>query len=318
MIELYFRNQKIKKTNSLKELENNDTDLFNLRIIDYTNKEIQEISRVFKLDTTIFNSKQDIELSSHYLKVSDQVSFNFGIPNYNSTNLFKEELIVIIIKNKVVFYFLPSSIDNSFQELTNTRYDVVSINFNSHLEHFVFQIGIISDYYADLTELISLEIKKLYEKLITLKAFNSDDLDLIMKLNFNNHLIKESISNFQRIVTLLLRSKFEKKAIRNSLIVELNDVDVIVDHIQYNFERLEDLKENINSKIDLEQNKIFRILTILTVCISLPTLIAGIYGMNFTNMPELEWNIGYPLAIGLMIISFIIALLYFKKIKWIK
>jgi magnesium transporter len=51
------------------------------------------------------------------------------------------------------------------------------------------------------------------------------------------------------------------------------------------------LEDNINSKIDLEQNKIFRTLTIITVCISLPT-IAGIYGMNFKNMPELDWNLG--------------------------
>jgi magnesium transporter len=55
-------------------------------------------------------------------------------------------------------------------------------------------------------------------------------------------------------------------------------------------------RDNINSKIDLEQNKIFRTLTIITVCISLPTL-AGIYGMNFKKMPELDWDFGYPLAV---------------------
>jgi magnesium transporter len=62
--------------------------------------------------------------------------------------------------------------------------------------------------------------------------------------------------------------------------VELDDIAVISDHLQFNFERLDDLEDNINSKIDLEQNKIFRTLTII-ICISLPTLIAGIYGMNF-------------------------------------
>jgi magnesium transporter len=48
------------------------------------------------------------------------------------------------------------------------------------------------------------------------------------------------------------------------------------------------LKENINSKIDLEQNSIFRTVTIITVCISLPTLIAGVYKVNLENIPELE------------------------------
>jgi magnesium transporter len=89
-----------------------------------------------------------------------------------------------------------------------------------------------------------------------------------MILNFNNLLIKESISNFQRILHLLIQNKFELTTTKIN--VELDDIAVISD-LQFNFERLDDLEDNINSKIDLEQNKIFRTLTIITVCISLPT-----------------------------------------------
>ncbi|MFT5834664.1 MAG: magnesium transporter, partial [Cognaticolwellia sp.] len=293
-------------------------DIFNIRIIDSTEKVLKEISDKFDIDLSIFNQKEDIEISSHYLKSTNQLSFNFSIPNYNSDTLFKEEEIFIIIKKQVVFYFLSSNIDDNFVKLTKTRYDFTSINFNSHLEHFVFQIGIISDYYADLTEIISKRVKQFYEDILNSKAFISEDLDLIMILNFNNLLIKESISNFQRILHLLIQNKFEEKAITNKINLELDDIAVISDYIQFNFDRLDDLKENINSKIDLEQNSIFRTLTIITVCISLPTLIAGIYGMNFKNIPELEWRFGYPTAVGLMIISFIIAVVYFKMKKWIK
>jgi magnesium transporter len=218
----------------------------------------------------------------------------------------------------VVFYFLSSNIDENFVNLTKTRYDFTSINFNSHIEHFVFQIGIISDYYADLTEFISKRVKQFYENILNSKDFRSNDLDLIMILNFNNLLIKESISNFQRILHLLIQNKFEEKTITNKIKLELDDIAVISDHIQFNFDRLDDLKENINSKIELEQNNIFRTLTIITVCISLPALIAGIYGMNFKNIPELGWRFGFPTAIGLMILSIIIAIVYFKKKKWIK
>ncbi len=318
MIELYYKNKELNKIASINEILWNEQDLFNVRVIDFTEEEVNKISNKFGLDTKIFNQIEDIEISSHYLKSDDQVSFNFSIPNYNSTDLFTDEPMVIIIKNEVVFYFLSAKIDSNFLNLSRTQYDSVSINFNSHIEHFLFQLGIISDYYADLTELIASEIKKLYESLVKSKSFKADDLDLIMKLNFNNHKIRESISSFQRILNLLIRSKFEKKRIKEKLNLEIEDVAVVKDHIQYNFERLDDLKENIASKIDLEQNKIFRTLTILTVCISLPTLIAGIYGMNFTNIPELQWNRGYPLALGLMLTSFLLAILYFKKKKWIK
>ena len=318
MIELYLKTNEVKKLNLISEITYKAKDIFNIRIIDSNENVLKEISDKFDIDITIFNQKEDIEISSHYLKLPDQLSFNFSIPNYNSDTLFKEEEVFIIIKKEVVFYFLSSNIDENFVNLTKTRYDFTSINFNSHLEHFVFQIGIISDYYADLTEFISKRVKLFYENILNSKDFRSNDLDLIMILNYNNLLIKESISNFQRILHLLIQNKFEEKTITTKINLELDDIAVISDHIQFNFDRLDDLKENINSKIELEQNKIFRTLTIITVCISLPTLIAGIYGMNFKNIPELDWRFGYPIAIGLMIISFIIAIVYFKLKKWIK
>lgn len=97
---------------------------------------------------------------------------------------------------------------------------------------------------------------------------------------------------------------------------EIDDLAVIEDYLQYNFNRLDDLNGNINSKIELEQNNIFKILTIITVCISLPTLIAGVYGMNFKHMPELSWPFGYPIIVMILIISFIVPLIYFKRKKW--
>ena len=318
MIELYLKTNEVKKFDLVSEIDIEAVDLFNIRIIDFTDSMLNEVSEKFGIDISIFTQREDIEISSHYLKSHDQLSFNFSIPKYNSETLFKEEEIFIIIKNELVFYFLSSNIDNDFLKLTKTRYDFTSIHFGSHLEHFVFQIGIISDYYADLTEIISRRIKRFYENILQSKEYNEKDLDLIMILNFNNLLIKESISNFQRILHLLIQNKFELKTITTKINLELDDIAVISDHIQFNFERLDDLEDNINSKIDLEQNKIFRTLTIITVCISLPALIAGIYGMNFKNMPELEWDYGYPAAIGLMVISFVIALIYFKKKKWIK
>lgn len=316
MIELYFKNNQVKKVDTVEDIESDLTDLFNVRIIDFSKKELSALSKKFGLDLTIFNQKEDIEISSHFLNLSSQLVFNFSIPSYSSTIFFEEEEVFIIIKDGVVFYFLTTSIDQNLTHLTSFRYDFDSINFNSHLEHFVFQIGIISDYYADLTELISKKIKQLFQQTLKSKEFVEEDLDVITKLNFNNLLVKESITNFQRILILLIRSGDREKIINQRIGVELDDIAVITEHIQYNFDRLDDLKENINSKIDLEQNRIFKTLTIITVCISLPTLIAAVYGMNFNQMPELNWQYGYPLSILLMVGSFLSAIAFFKLKKW--
>ncbi|MFC2131836.1 CorA family divalent cation transporter, partial [Bacteroidota bacterium] len=145
------------------------------------------------------------------------------------------------------------------------------------------------------------------------KQFKENDLDHIAELRFNNLLIRESLSEFQRILLLLTKSYKNKSNTYIKISEELDDLTVIADYLQYNFNRLDDLNGNINSKIELEQNKIFKILTIITVCISLPTLIVGIYGMNFKYMPELKWVLGYPIIVLVLILSFIFPLIYFRE-----
>ncbi|MDO8289252.1 MAG: magnesium transporter CorA family protein [Parvibaculum sp.] len=68
--------------------------------------------------------------------------------------------------------------------------------------------------------------------------------------------------------------------------------------------------------INIEQNNIFRILTIVSVVGIPPTLVASMYGMNFKFMPELDWAWGYPWGLGLIAISAIIPLVWFKLRGW--
>jgi magnesium transporter len=48
-----------------------------------------------------------------------------------------------------------------------------------------------------------------------------------------------------------------------------------------------------------------------------PTLIASIYGMNFARMPELQWDFGYPMALGLMVVSAVLPIVYFRRKGWL-
>ena len=69
--------------------------------------------------------------------------------------------------------------------------------------------------------------------------------------------------------------------------------------------------------INVEQNGIIKIFSVAAVALMPPTLIASIYGMNFKAMPELDWSLGYPIALGLMIVSAILPYLYFKRRGWL-
>ena len=71
------------------------------------------------------------------------------------------------------------------------------------------------------------------------------------------------------------------------------------------------------SQIDLKQNRIMTILTVVTSIFLPLTLITGWYGMNFTHMPELDSPYGYPLVIVAAVVIVVVSLLYFKKKKWL-
>jgi magnesium transporter len=69
--------------------------------------------------------------------------------------------------------------------------------------------------------------------------------------------------------------------------------------------------------INIEQNDIVKILTIVSVVGVPPVLVAGIYGMNFHVMPELGWTLGYPFAIAVMIVTALLPLAWFKWRGWV-
>ena len=76
------------------------------------------------------------------------------------------------------------------------------------------------------------------------------------------------------------------------------------------------LRDLIQSHLDVKQNRIMTVLTVITSIFLPLTLIAGWYGMNFRYMPELEWRFSYPAVIAISILIVILCLFWFRKKKW--
>lgn len=77
------------------------------------------------------------------------------------------------------------------------------------------------------------------------------------------------------------------------------------------------IRELYQSQLDIKQNRIMTILTIVTTIFMPLTLVAGWYGMNFKYMPELEWKLSYPVIIVISVLIVVASLIYFKKKKWL-
>jgi magnesium transporter len=71
------------------------------------------------------------------------------------------------------------------------------------------------------------------------------------------------------------------------------------------------------AQISLQQNDDMRRISAGAGLVLVPTLIAGVYGMNFTHMPELSWALGYPMALGLMVLSALVLWRFFKRSGWL-
>ena len=103
---------------------------------------------------------------------------------------------------------------------------------------------------------------------------------------------------------------------RERLTAIAGDVDSLNLFVEHLFGKVQFLLDAVVGLIGIEQNDIFKVLTIWSVVGIAPTLVAGIYGMNFQNMPEYHWKYGYQYGLGLLLITTIAPLIWFKWRKW--
>ncbi|HRE21544.1 MAG TPA: CorA family divalent cation transporter, partial [Rhabdaerophilum sp.] len=97
----------------------------------------------------------------------------------------------------------------------------------------------------------------------------------------------------------------------------LRDLQSLEDHATFLSGKIQFLLDAVLGLVSLEQNKIIKIFSVAAVVFLPPTLIASSYGMNFKNMPELDWHYGYPMALGVMVLSAIGTYLFFKLKRWL-
>jgi magnesium transporter len=95
-----------------------------------------------------------------------------------------------------------------------------------------------------------------------------------------------------------------------------SDVQSLTEHASFESSHISFLLDAALGLINIEQNGIIKIFSVMAVIFMPPTLVASIYGMNFRHMPELSWPFGYPMALGLMVISALVPVMWFRKRGW--
>ena len=88
------------------------------------------------------------------------------------------------------------------------------------------------------------------------------------------------------------------------------------DGLEFSRDLLASVRDYHQSKIANDQNDVMKRLTVVASLILLPTFIVGLYGQNFVHMPELHWHLGYAYSWGLIIVTTVLQLIWFRHKRW--
>jgi magnesium transporter len=144
--------------------------------------------------------------------------------------------------------------------------------------------------------------------------------DVLRRIGRNGDLAtkaRESLLGLSRVVLFLNAQNNMKKDAKQRIKTLSRDIASIADHANFLAGKINFLLDATLGLINIEQNAIIKIFTVAAVAFLPPTLIASIYGMNFEFMPELHWQHGYLVAIGLMVLSAVLPFWYFRKRDWL-
>ncbi|HRN76449.1 magnesium/cobalt transporter CorA [Ottowia sp.] len=133
-----------------------------------------------------------------------------------------------------------------------------------------------------------------------------------------NGRIRRNVMDTRRAVSFLMRSKMLDAEQFEDARQILRDIDSLDSHTTFLFDKINFLMDATVGFININQNKIIKLFSVASVALLPPTLVASLYGMNFRHMPELEWPLGYPFAIVLMICSALLPMWYFRRKGWLK
>ncbi|MFC0167032.1 magnesium/cobalt transporter CorA [Pseudoduganella danionis] len=133
-----------------------------------------------------------------------------------------------------------------------------------------------------------------------------------------NGRIRRNMMDTRRAVSFLMRGRLLNSEQFEEARQILRDIESLDGHTSFLFDKINFLMDATVGFININQNKIIKIFSVASVAFLPPTLIASIYGMNFKWLPELEWSLGYPFALLLMVTSAIAPFWYFRRRGWLK
>ena len=286
-------------------------------LVDPTGEEKRAVEAFLGTEIQSRAQAEEIESSSRYFETDDAIfaNTNFLTPGAEEYNM-QAVSFTLVDRTLTTLREVPL---RSFTELQR-RLQVNPRQYPSGFTVFATILDQRVDLDADMIELLSKEISQYAKRINEEEDIDQELLIDISQLQENTMMIRENVVDKQRLISNLMRSTKVPSSLEPRLNVLLQDISSLLNHTNFCFERLEYLQDTVLGLINLEQNKIMKIFTVVSVFLMPPTLIAGFYGMN-VRLPMIAadepnasfWN--WIIILGVMALSCLAIWYAFKKKK---
>ena len=260
---------------------------------------------------------EEIESSSRYFETEKAIFANTNFLTPGPDEYMMQPVSFTLVENTLTT--LREVPLRSFTELQR-RLQVNPRQYPTGYSVFASILDQRVDLDADMIELLSKEISQYAKRINQQEDINEDLLLDINQLQENSMIVRENVVDKQRLISNLMKSSKYPKDLESRLNVLLQDISSLINHTNFCFERLEYLQDTVVGLINLDQNKIMKVFTLVSLLLMPPTLIASFYGMN-VRLPMIgasdpntsPWN--WAIILGIMVLSFVAVWYIFKRRK---
>ena len=274
---------------------------------DAMDEDIEESARFYEEDNGELHIRSDFLIDDHDQPRSVRVAFILNLTNPDLRS--KGVLFSIHDEDVPVFRLLRLRARRAPGLIEDAR-EVLLKLFDADAE-----------YSADTLEGIYDDLEKVSTQVLSGDVTDEragEVLGAIARQEDLNGRIRRNVMDTRRAVSFMMRSKMLNAEQFEEARQILRDIESLDSHTAFLFDKINFLMDATVGFININQNKIIKIFSVASVALLPPTLIASIYGMNFKFMPELEWSMGYPYVLALMLASALGPMWYFRKRGWLK
>ncbi len=277
---------------------------------------LQKIGEIFNIHPLVIEDMVNTDQRPKCEEYDENIYTVLKMINISTEEVEFEQLSVVFGKNYVItVQEQEGDIYEPIRERIQLSKGEIRKSESDYLAYALIDSTV--DHYFKFLEDLGEEIEELEEEIVgapkmsTMRQVHALKLELIM--------LRRVIWPLREAIGALLRS--ENKLISKKTKIYLRDV---YDHVIYTIDQIETYRDIVSGMLDIylsslsnKINEVMKVLTVITTIFMPLTFIAGIYGMNFENMPELKSEFGYPLVLVFMGVIGISMFLYFRNRKWI-